>query len=83
MAPLKRRSAATWDVARLHGLMLALDAALNSYIAQCYEAADRSPQYRAFWEAEAAAAETQKDAALHKVQMWIDYAGGKSPELMR
>ena len=63
--------------------MLALDAALNSYIAQCYEAADRCPQFRAFWEAEAAAAETQKAAVLHKVQMWIDYAGGKPPELMR
>lgn len=80
---MARRPAAIWDASRLHALLRELDAAMNAYIAQCYEAADRSPECRGFWEAEAAAAEAQKSAALHKVQMWIDYAGGKSPELMR
>lgn len=83
MAPSKRRPPAAWSVERLSRLRTALEAQWDGYISQCHEAADRAVQFRAYWESEAEAAEATKRSMLGTVDLWIDYAGGKTPELMR
>lgn len=83
MAPSKRRPAAAWDVERLSRLLATVERVADEYIAQCHEAADRSVQFRDYWLAEAVVYETDKRSRLSTIRMWIDYAAGKNPAMMK
>lgn len=64
-------------------LLQGVDAALNWYISQCYNAQETAPdEWKQFWADEAAAASATKRAITGKIQMFIDYAAGKPVEML-
>lgn len=83
MAPSKRRPSSAWNVERLSRLLAAMERVDDECIAQCHEAADRSVRFRDYWLAEANVFETGKRNRVSTIRIWIDYAAGKDPEMMK